>query len=218
MTLHPYDLSRPQHPTIFTNWECRYFSDKIPRMLLNQETEKLLGEKKETAAEDDIYLLGGDPAINIKFRKRVNTIKVKTLLERESDNFELWESTIDSRLPAAPETWRAVLTLLDARGDLSQLAVCESAADALNLLCTANPNLRWVEVWKQRTFYYSGNVRIDSAKTRVGQNVLYSTSFESPDLGLARAARFKFPIAELGEEQNYIEMLLKLQRFGKNTD
>jgi len=200
---------------IHANWECRYFTSEIPQLFLNRESEKTLGKKWESATEDDIYLLGNNATVNIKLRQRVNTIKVKSLLERTDDHFELWESTIDSGLPASQETWKFILTLLDARGDLPRLSGSITAADALCTLSNEDRDLRWVKIWKQRTFYTSDNARVEFAKTIIEQNMLYSIAFESHDLERARITRNKFPTEGLGPEKNYIEMLLDLQKTGK---
>lgn len=212
MTLAQYRHNHSGDNHIRANWECRYFTPDPPQFFEGNEMEEVLGKRQGFSVDDDVYFIGDNIAFNIKLRKRINTIKVKTLLEQKTDHFELWRSKIDSALPASEEDWEYVLTLLKSRADALRLSKCLYADQVLDVILEENRNFKWVEIQKHRAFYVMDNTRVEAAKTTVKGKILFSISIESHNLDQARNVRNRLPIDGWGTAKNYVEMLLNLDQ------
>ncbi len=192
-------------------WECRYFVPELPMRLAHEKVQKISNTSKESV-EKDVYLIASEAATNIKVRKRKQkpSIKIKVLLERKDDGFELWHTEFESALPVLVEVWDDLLPRLRVEGDSQLLAGYSDPDDVVKALCKVRSNLAYVETEKRRIKYESETATLDVAHVRIRTNVtatvLHSVGFESSDLARARELHGQLWADDLGSAENYVSV------------
>jgi hypothetical protein len=182
-------------------WECRYFPTTLPPRLGPERLEAALGPPAGPVLDTDVYLLHDDLRSNVKVRRRTSTLKVKLLVDRTPDDFELWRTEVESALPA-PAAARVVAELA---GHAARDALGGADLDELvELLCGGREGVRCVTVTKRRRFYFTEAARLELAEVVVAGRRLHSVAVESPDLAQARALHAELAGADLGPPDNYL--------------
>lgn len=193
-------------------WECRYFVSEPPLRFTHKEIQKVFacGDSLHSI-ENDVYFIVSDTAVNIKVRKlEKKPIKVKVMLERKDDDFERWRTEINSELPAPAEVWKEVLARLEVEADIQFLSKCSHPGQVIDALVNACSNLTCVETRKRRMLYKTPAARVEVVKVIIGTRVLYSVSFESPNLTHARAIHKKLSADDLGTPKSYVSFLSQI--------
>jgi hypothetical protein len=186
------------------SWECRFFFRALPAELTRERLVDRFGKLEGPLKESDTYLLGRDARLNLKVRARTESVKIRELLYRAEDGFELWRTPIDARLPAPAQIWRDVVARLSVQRDADRLATLSDPRDAVAGLCGATGDVRCVEVGKERVFFPMPPAHVELAEVVVAEGVFHSVAFESPDLALARSLRAEFHGIDLGAPVNYV--------------
>ena len=154
--------------------------------------------------ERDAYVLGPDIGVNIKVRFRTGSIKVKQLVDRAGDGFELWRTEKDARLPAHRETWEEVGSRLEVQLDTNRIETLADPGEVVRALCNPAGKLRCVEVAKDRSSFLVPPGRVELAEVVVAGAIFQSIAFESRTLASARSLRSQLWAAELGAPENYV--------------
>jgi hypothetical protein len=183
-------------------WECRYFPTTLPPRLGSERLEAALGPAVGPVLDTDVYLLHDDLRSNVKVRRRTSTLKVKLLVDRTPDDFELWRTELESALPAPAAAARLVAELA---GPTAPDALAGADVDELvELLCGGGEGVRCITVTKHRRFYFREAARLELAEVVVAGRRLYSVAVESPDLAQSRALHAELAGADLGPPDNYL--------------
>jgi hypothetical protein len=162
-------------------------------------------------SERDTYVLAhGVQAANVKIRWRRGRVKVKELVEREDDGFELWRTTADVRLPAGPDVWDEVARVLSLQLDTARLGAASHPAGVLEALRRSTDVIRHVEMTKERTSFAAGSAEVEVAALTLAGTALESIAFESADLAAARRLRSRLAEPGLGEPENYVNLCWRM--------
>jgi hypothetical protein len=153
--------------------------------------------------ERDTYVLGPDDRLNLKVRARTRSVKVKELVERTDDGFELWRTAMDARLPASAQVWTDVASRLSVELDASPISTLDEPRAVVSTLCAAG-DVRCVELGKERVFFPSSSGHVEVAEIAVSEGAFQTVAFESLDLAPARSLRAALGETDLGPPQNYV--------------
>jgi hypothetical protein len=184
-------------------WEARWFASAFPARLSPERLAELFGPPVGPIVDDDVYLLWPAGRSNVKVRRRTGTVKLKALVERLGDGFELWRTEVDSTLPAP--RWAAELLAAEVPG--GDAAAATSDVDELLVRLCDGGGVRCVTVTKSRAFFDEGDARIEMASVRLGRDPVVSLAVESPDLAKARSAQAMLRADDLGATESYWERL-----------
>jgi hypothetical protein len=188
-------------------WECRYFFAQLPDAFERDRMLRRFPSVSGPFYDNDVYLLADDATKNIKLRKRTERIKLKRMIQREDDAFELWRTELDCALPAPLHAWKEVLSWLGINSDESTFLACSSADEALGALRGAVASLVYLASTKHRLFYpASPSTRIEASNIEINDAPLSTVVFESTDLADARALRDEFA-CELATPDNYVHLI-----------
>jgi hypothetical protein len=157
--------------------------------------------------DHDAYLVVQDPSRNIKLRRKTGTLKLKRMVDRTADGFELWTTVLDCRLPASRQAWETALSWVGVEADPLPLVACRTPDEAIAALTRAAPGFVSVETVKHRLFYReSGDTRMESARVDIAGTPFATVVFESNELARARALRNRFGVA-LERPENYVALI-----------
>lgn len=198
--------------TIPSGWECRYFQPELPPWLAVEKLHERLGVSASSVLEWDTYVLVPGVSVNVKLRAAAPaTVKVKELIEREDDGFELWQTSVDAQLPVDRETWELVGRAASLDLDTARLGATSHHGEALDVLRdSAAASARFVDVVKRRTSFPSESASVEVAEVSVAHVDLESVAFESPDLGAARSLRSRVVEDDLGAPENYVAVCRRI--------
>jgi hypothetical protein len=196
-------------------WECRYFLRALPYGLTREGMAERFRAIDAPLVERDTYVLGADEGLNLKVRARTASVKVRELVERADDGFELWRTPINAALPAPAAIWTDVASRLSVERDASRLAALSDPHAVAAALCEAG-DVRCLEVGKERVFFRRQEGHVELAEVTVPEGVFRSVAFESPHLAFARSLRAELEGAELGRPENYVRFCLRMAGRAKN--
>lgn len=214
MTHPPVKRCENKEKNIPDTWECRYFISELPQRFTHKELNRFFDKWYGPTTENDLYFITDDPKVNIKLRKlKELKTNIKFRIRRDKrEEFELWHTEIDNKLPAPTEVWNKVLAKLKVKGDIELLSKCSEPFQVKQALLTAKPNLLHREIWKHRTRYIRPQGEVEVAEITIGTSFFYSVSFESksvdPDQVLA--IRDELSADGLGIPKSYTKFLLQI--------
>ncbi len=188
-------------------WELRWIARHLPALDKAWLTSAAFDPAPGAVDEHDAYLLTGSDRINLKLRRRDNTLKLKRLYERTDDGFERWRIEFDAPLPAGTELFREVLDLIGRAAPADRLGAAASADDAVGILETICDPGQIVTVYKSRHLFQRGICSLDRVRFRTEDGNYSSLGVESSDLSELRTLVQDLPLARLGSPRNYIEFL-----------
>jgi hypothetical protein len=188
-------------------WECRYITTQLPaRFLPNALSAVWESDGRGEIREEDVYLLAA-PELNIKLRRRTNTLKVKIMKERRDSGLEFWRTEIDAVLPAGRDAWQSVLHLLKCRGDAARLGEATDPNIALTTLKGSLSASRVVPVSKTRWKFYQPMSVLEIARFQMRDRGFASVAVEACDSSALETALLSLGTSELGRPRNYVELL-----------
>ena len=191
-------------------WDCRYFQPELPPSLSRASLRQRFGPSEGSAPERDTYLLAPGVHANVKIRSTSATVKLKELIRREDDGFELWRTGVDARLPASRQAWDEIARTLSVELDTARLETISDPADALAALRESAEDVRCVDVVKNRTAFPSDSASVEHADVTVALVKLESVAFESSDLAAARSLRWHLGEEGLGVPESYVDLCRRI--------
>ena len=148
--------------------------------------------------------------MNVKVRWRTRTLKVKQLVERADDGFELWRTRLITRLPIARRTWDEIAETLSLEVDKARLAGASDPEEVIVALCNSASAVGCADVVKERSSFGGPSAHVELAEVIVAESTLRSVAFESADLTAARALRSKLAEDRLGTPENYVALCRRI--------
>jgi hypothetical protein len=183
-------------------WEFRAFGD-VPAAI----AERVAAYERRGAAaveNDDLYFVSSLTDQNVKLRTDSGLLKLKPLLVRLDEGFELYEESerLVFPMPAPPDAVRMAGGLLgvalDARAAVDR--------DALVAALEAHaPAIRGVRVRKRRTQYSTGDAWIELAELAFPAASMRSLGIQSASLDAVRALRDALDPARALAPAGYVE-------------
>jgi hypothetical protein len=190
-------------------WELRWIAPHLPALHEAWLASGSTGHASRLVDEPDVYLLTGSDRINLKIRRRDNSLKLKRLLERTEDGFERWRTEFDASLPVGIQVAREVLGLIGMTGPADRLGTAGSAGEALAILETICSPGQMAAVYKSRRLIQRGSCSLDEVRCRTEDGNYYrSLGVESTSLSELRTVVEELPLGGLGTPRNYIEFLV----------
>jgi hypothetical protein len=203
-------------------WETRYFPAQLPDrfvefpLRLPQECKyditlrKILMGRAMPFHANDVYIISSDQVRNIKVRRQTGTFKVKLMLDRTADDFELWHIEIECALTDFIKTGSAATSVLKLQPWIGLFSLCKDSHEFSDKLTELYPTLV-MPMRKQGTRYASLGTQLEIAEVEIGGRMISSVSFESPDLEEARALRKILFTESLGPPTNYANLCRDIQ-------
>jgi hypothetical protein len=191
----------------FDAWELRWIARDEPTLDAAWTPHSSLDPEFRVVYEHDVYMLTRSDRINVKVRHRENLLKLKTLVERTDDGFELWRTEFDAPLPAGPERFGEVLDLLGTDGSPERLGAAAGAGEVVEVLEEICDPSQLVAVHKSRHLFQRGTCCVDEVRFRTGGHTYRSLGVEGSRLDDVRSLVQDLGQHRLGSPRNYTEFL-----------
>jgi hypothetical protein len=199
------DAALPATP--FDMWELRWIAADLPSLDEVWLPRASLDPALRVIYEHDVYLLAPSDRINLKVRHRANSLKLKRLAERTAEGFERWRTEFEAPLPAGPEHFRDVLSLIGRAGPPGQLGAAASAGEVVEMLDAISDPPQLVAVHKSRRQFRRGTCGVDEVRFRTLGGTFRSLGIESSNLDDLRSLVPNLAQDALGSPRNYTEFL-----------
>jgi hypothetical protein len=190
-------------------WELRWIGTRFPERFGVEALSRSLGVPSRAVEEHDVYLLTGDPHINLKVRHREGTLKLKVLQETAQDGLERWETRLDAWLPAGTGPFSEVLRLLGCDGNAGRLGGAAEVEEVIRQLAAILEPGRLVAMTKARQLLKQETCRLDLVRFQVGDHVGVSLGIESSRESDLRRLVGRLALRTLGVPQSYMDYLYR---------
>jgi hypothetical protein len=191
----------------FDAWELRWITRDEPTLDAAWTPHSSLDPAFRVVYEHDVYMLTPSDRINVKVRHRENLLKLKRLVERTDDRFELWRTEFYAPLPAGPERFGEVLDLVGKDGSPERLGAAAGAGEVVEVLEEICDPSQLVAVHKSRHLFQRGTCCVDEVRFRTGGQTYRSLGVEGSSLDDVRSLVQDLGQDRLGPPCNYTEFL-----------
>jgi hypothetical protein len=167
-------------------WEWRAFGDVPEEVAARVAAREVRGAPG--VENEDLYLISALTDQNVKLREDGGQLKLKPMLARLDDGFELYEETerLVFPMPAAPGAVRMACGLLGVAFEAARPLALD---ELLGRLAAEAPEVTAVRVRKRRTQYAAGDGWIELAELEFPRAAVRTLGIQSPRLDLTRALR-----------------------------
>ncbi len=151
----------------------------------------------------EIYILSPHSPNNCKIRDGL--MDIKTLVRKNDHQLELWRPVLKAAFPLDYEILRLLLRTLKVSSPKVEITNI-SISDLLNVIVPNQPNLRTIEVQKERYGYEIEHATVEIAQLTINNRQLRTIAIEHEDaqVVLALVKRLGF---EPATNMNYIQVL-----------
>jgi exopolyphosphatase / guanosine-5'-triphosphate,3'-diphosphate pyrophosphatase len=158
---------------IVPRWEWRTFADRFPT------ADELLASlaPERVRSSDELYFLSVRSDASVKVRDGL--MDVKHLLRVNDEGLELWTPVLKTGFPLSRDDASAVLTTLGVGGVVVRPSYTQD--DFVSELTGPDPDIRTVEVHKQRAHYDIEGCTVELTELTADQATVHTCSVESPD-------------------------------------
>ncbi len=158
---------------IVPRWEWRTFGDRFTAA--DAVLAPLVPQR--TSRSDELYFLSTHSDASVKVRDGL--MDVKHLLRVNDDGLELWTPVLKAGFPLSRDDAAAVLTTLGVAGSLGRESY--PLDDLIGEQIRPNPDIRTVEVHKQRSQYDLEGCTVELTELTADGATVQTCGVESPD-------------------------------------